>query len=297
MLPFMGDMLKLIWWVVIGLFRSRASLEAEILMLRHQLNVLQRKAPKRLAFNAFDRLVFASLYRIAPNILNALVIVKPDTVVRWHRSGFRLFWRWKSRRRGGRPTVPLEIRQLIREMSLANPLWGAPRILGELLKLGIDIGQTSVAKYMARHRRPPSQGWKTFIRNHADGIASMDLFVVPTLSFRLLYGLLILCHGRRQILWLGVTAQPSAEWIARQLTEACSWEWTPEYIVRDRDSAYGEIFTRRLRAMGIRDRPTAPKSPWQNGHTERLIGSLRRECLDHVVVFGERHPRHILLLY
>ena len=228
MLPFMGDMLKLIWWVVIGLFRSRASLEAEILMLRHQLNVLQRKAPKRLAFNAFDRLVIASLYRIAPNILNALVIVKPDTVVRWHRSGFRLFWRWKSRRRGGRPTVPLEIRQLIREMSLANPLWGAPRIHGELLKLGIDIGQTSVAKYMARHRRPPSQGWKTFLRNHADGIASMDLFVVPTLSFRLLYGLLILCHGRRQILWLGVTAQPSAEWIARQLTEACGWERTPK---------------------------------------------------------------------
>ena len=240
-------------------------------MLRHQLNVLQRKAPKRLAFNAFDRLVIASLYRIAPNILNALVIVKPDTVVRWHRSGFRLFWRWKSRRRGGRPTVPLEIRQLIREMSLANPLWGAPRIHGELLKLGIDIGQTSVAKYMARHRRPPSQGWKTFLRNHADGIASMDLFVVPTLSFRLLYGLLILCHGRRQILWLGVTAQPSAEWIARQLTEACGWERTPKYIVRDRNSAYGEIFTRRLRAMGIRDRPTAPKSPWQNGHTERLI--------------------------
>ena len=193
--------------------------------------------------------------------------------------------------------MPLEIRQLIREMSLANPLWGAPRIHGELLKLGIDIGQTSVAKYMARHRRPPSQGWKTFIRNHADGIASMDLFVVPTLSFRLLYGLLILCHGRRQILWLGVTAQPSAEWIARQLTEACGWEQTPKYIVRDRDSAYGEIFTRRLRAMGIRDRPTAPKSPWQNGHTERLIGSLRRECLDHVVVFGERHLRHILLLY
>ena len=122
-----------------------------------------------------------------------------------------------------------------------NPLWGAPRIHGELLKLGIDIGQTSVAKYMARHRRPPSQGWKTFIRNHADGIASMDLFVVPTLSFRLLYGLLILCHGRRQILWLGVTAQPSAEWIARQLTEACGWEQTPKYIVRDRDSAYSSV--------------------------------------------------------
>jgi hypothetical protein len=150
---------------------------------------------------------------------------------------------------------------------------------------------------MARHRKPPSQGWKTFLRNHADGIVSMDLFVVPTLSFRLLYGLLILWHGRRRILWLGVTAHPSAEWVARQLTEACGWEWNPSYIVRDRDRVYGETFTRRLRAMGIRDRPTAPRSPWQNGHTERLIGSIRRECLDHVVVFGERHLRHLLLSY
>jgi transposase InsO family protein len=164
-------------------------------------------------------------------------------------------------------------------MSLANPLWGAPRIHGELLKLGIEIGQTSVAKYMARHR------------------SSMDLFVVPTLSFRLLYGLLILCHGRRQSLWLGVTARPSAEWIARQLTEACGWDHIPRYIVRDRDSVYGNIFTRRLRGLGIRDRPTAPHSPWQNSHTERLIGSIRRECLDHVVVFGERHLRHVLLSY
>jgi len=182
-------------------------------------------------------------------------------------------------------------------MSLASPLWGAPRIHGELLKLGIEIGQTSVAKYIATHTRPPSQGWRTFLRNHADGIASIDLFVVPTLSFRLLFGLLIMLHGRRQMLWLGVTAHPTAEWIARQLTEACGWEPVPRYIIRDRDSVYGEIFKRRLHAMGIRDRPTAPRSPWQNGHTERLIGSIRRECLDHVVVFGERHLRHVLLSY
>src|SRR5450631_1323340 len=163
MLRLMGDMLKLIWWVVIGLFRSRASLEAEIVVPRHQLIVLRRKSPKRLAFRNFDRLIFASLYRIAPNVLNALVIVKPETVIRWHRAGFRLFWRWRSRSRGGRPKVPLEIRQLIRAMSLANPLWGAPRIHGELLKLGIEIGQTSVAKYMARHRRPhPKDGRHSF---------------------------------------------------------------------------------------------------------------------------------------
>jgi transposase InsO family protein len=293
----MGDILDLIWRAVVGLFRSRISLEAEILMLRHQLNVLRRKSPQRLAFGNLDRLVFAGLYQLVPAVVNAVVIVKPETVIGWHRAGFRSFWRWKSRCREGRPKVPREIRQLIRDMSLANPLWGAPRIHGELLKLGIDVGQTSVAKYMARYRRPPSQGWKTFLRNHADGIAAMDLFVVPTISFRLLYGLLILRHDRRQMLWLGVTAQPTAEWIARQLTEACGWEPAPRYIVRDRDRVYGEVFTRRLRAMGIRDRPTAPRSPWQNGHTERLIGSIRRECLDHVVVFGERHLRHLLLAY
>ena len=293
----MADMLKLIWRAVVGLFRSGASLEAENLTLRHQLNVLQRKLPKRVAFSGFDRLAFVTLYRIAPRIVDALAIVEPDTVIRWHRAGFRLFWRWKSRRLGGRPRVPLEIRQLIRKMSLANPLWGAPRIHGELIKLGIDVGQTSVAKYLVRRRRPPSQGWKTFLCNHADGIASIDLFVVPTLSFRLLYGLLILQHGRRQIAWLGVTAHPTAEWIAQQLTEAYGWEPAPKYLIRDRDCAYGEPFRRRLRAMGIRDRPIAPRSPWQNGHVERLIGSIRRECLDHVVVFGERHLRHILLSY
>ena len=190
-----------------------------------------------------------------------------------------------------------KIRQLIRDMSLANPLWGAPRIHGELLKLGIDVGQTTVAKYMAKRRRPPSQGWRTFLRNHADGIAAMDLFVVPTISFRLLYGLLIMQHRRRQILWLGVTAHPTAEWIARQLSESYGWAAAPRYIVRDRDAVYGDIFIRRLQAMGIRDRPIAARSPWQNGYAERLIGSIRRDCLDYVVVFGERHLRHLLESY
>jgi transposase InsO family protein len=202
-----------------------------------------------------------------------------------------------TRPRGGRPTVPLETRELIREMSIANPLWGAPRMHGELLKLGIEIGPTSVAKYMARRRGPPSQGWKTFLRDHAGSVAAMDLFVVPTISFRLLYGLLIMGHGRRQILWFGITSHPTAEWIANQITQACGWEQTPRYLIRDRDGAYGEVFIRRLRSMGIRDRPTSPHSPWQNGYTERLIGSIRRECLDHGVVFGELHLRHVLLSY
>jgi transposase InsO family protein len=293
----MGDLCRLIWCAVAGLFRSRAALQAEVLVLRHQLNVLRRKAPTRLTFSAADRVVFAGLYRLVPGVLDALKILKPETVIRWHRAGFRAYWRWKSRPRGGRPTTSAVVRQLIREMSAANPLWGAPRIHGELLKLGIDVGQTTVAKYMAKRRRPPSQGWKSFLRNHGDAITSMDLFVVPTISFRLLYGLLILRHSRRELLWLAVTSHPNADWIARQLTEACCWMEAPRYVVRDRDGAYGEAFIRRLKAMGIRDRPTAARSPWQNGYAERLIGSIRRDCLDHVVVFSEQHLRHLLISY
>ena len=179
-------------------------------------------------------------------------------MVKWHRAGFRLYWRWKSKARGGRPTVPLEIRKLIPEMSIANPLWGRRGSMEKLLKLGVDIGQTSVAKYMVRRRDPPSQGWRTFLRNHADGIAAMDMLVVPTISFRLLYGLLTMGHGRRHILWFGVTVHPTAEWIANQVTEARGWEQAPRYLIRDRDGAYGEVFIRRLRSIGIRDRPTSP---------------------------------------
>jgi transposase InsO family protein len=242
-------------------------------------------------------MVFAGLYGLMPSVRKALIILKPATVIAWHRAGFRAYWRWKSRPRGGRPRASAELRALIREMSIANPLWGAPRIHGELLKLGIDVGQTTVAKYMARKRRPPSQGWKTFLRNHADGIAAMDMFVVPTASFRLLFGLLILRHARRELLWLGVTSHPSARWIAQQLTEAYGWKEPPRYLIRDRDSAYGAVFIRRIRAMGIRDRPISARSPWQNAYAERLIGSIRRDCLDHVVVLGERHLHHLLHSY
>jgi hypothetical protein len=249
------ELLNLLRWILLDLFRSRSSLEGEVIALRHQLNVLRRSAPKRPTLKAFDRLIFILLYRLAPTVLEAVTIVQPETIVRWHRAGFRSFWCWKSRRRPGRPKVPLEIRQLIREMSLANPFWGAPRIHGELLKLGIDVGQTSVAKYMARHRRPPSQGWRTFLLNHADGIASIDLFVVPTISFRLLYGLLVLRHDRRRILWLAVTAHPTAEWIAQQVTEACGWESAPQYLIRDRDRVYGGVFTRRIRAIAFATDP------------------------------------------
>jgi transposase InsO family protein len=293
----MSDLIRLILAFLVDLFRSRAALEAEVLVLRQQIIVLRRGRPTRLPFLAVDRRVLGWVCRVFPDARDALAVVRPETVLRWHRAGFRSYWRWKSRHRPGRPAVSAEIRRLIHAMSIANPLWGAPRIHGELLKLGIDVGQTSVAKYMARRKGPPSQGWRTFVRNHADGIAAMDLFVVPTVSFRLLYGLLIMRHSRRQILWLGVTAHPTAEWLANQLTEACGWEPTPDHLIRDRDACYGEVFVRRVRFLGIRDQPISARSPWQNGHAERLIGSIRRECLDHIVVVGERHLRHVLLSY
>src|SRR6516164_8974640 len=278
-------------------FKSRVRVEAENAVLRHQLIVLKRNRRGRVRLTNHDRLFFIQLYRWFPSILQAVTIIRPETLVCWHRAGFRGYWRWKSRPLGGRPQIDPELRVLIRRMSRENPLWGAPRIHGELLKLGFEVAQSSVAKYMVKRRRPPSQGWRTFLRNHAPGIAAMDLFVVPTISFRLLYGLLIMQHRRRQILWLGVTAHPTAEWIARQLSESHGWAAAPRYIVRDRDAVYGDIFIRRLQAMGIRDRPIAARSPWQNGYAERLIGSIRRDCLDYVVVFGERHLRHLLESY
>jgi len=182
-------------------------------------------------------------------------------------------------------------------MSIENSLWGAPRIHGELLKLGFEVAQSSVAKYMVKRRGPPSQGWRTFLRNHAPDIAAMDLFVVPTIGFDLLYAYIIVRLDRRELVWISVTTHPTAEWVARQITEAFPWNEAPRYMIRDRDRIYGPVVTRRLRAMGIRDKPIAPASPWQNGFAERLIGSIRRECLDHVIVLGELHLRRILKSY
>src|SRR5712671_4459961 len=182
-------------------------------------------------------------------------------------------------------------------MSVENPLWGAPRIHGELLKLGFEVAQSSVAKYMVKRRGPPSQGWRTFLRNHAPDIAAMDLFVVPTIGFDLLYAFVIVRLGRRDLVWTNVTANPTAEWVARQITQAFPWDEAPHHLIRDRDRIYGSVVTRRLRAMGIRDKPTAPASPWQNGVVERLIGSIRRKCVDHIIVLGEVHLRQILQSY
>ena len=284
--------------LVASLFKSKSRLEAENAALRQQLIVLRRKAHGRVRLSRGDRLFFVQLYRWFPSILKVITIIRPETLVRWHRAGFRRYWRWKSRSPGGRPPIGAELRALIRRMSLENPLWGAPRIHGELLKLGFAVAQSSVAKYMARRSSDPSgQSWATFVRNHAPQIAAMDLFVAPTIGFDLLYALIIVQLDRRELVWVNVTAHPTAEWIARQITEAFPWNEAPRYLIRDRDRTYGSVVRRRLRAMGIRDKPISAGSPWQNCFAERLIGSIRRECVDHLVVFGEQHLRRVLRSY
>lgn len=293
----MFEIVRALWWFLISFLKSRRQLEAEILALRHQVNVLRRSAPRRPRLGSADRILFAWLYRLWPGITDLIVIVQPETVVRWHRRGFKAFWRWKSRCAPGRPRIPREIRDLIREVSAANRLWGAPRVHGELLKVGVDVAQSTVARYVVKGRRPPSQSWKTFLRNHADGVASIDFFVAPTAAFKLLFGVVILRHDQRQLVHVAVTAHPTADWIARQTSEAFPWDTAPSYLIRDRDGAYGQVFKRRIGAMGIRDRPTAPRSPWQNAYVERLIGSIRRECLDHLIIIGEAHLRHVLRAY
>jgi transposase InsO family protein len=278
-------------------FKSKIRLAAENAALRHQLIVLRRKLRGRVQLANSDRWFLVQLYRWFPSILKVLTIIRPETLVRWHRAGFRSYWRWKSRSLGGRPQIEADLRALIRRMSIENPLWGAPRIHGELLKLGFKVAQSSVAKYMVKRRGPPSQEWRTFLCNHAPDIAAMDLFVVPTIGFSLLYAFVIVRLDRRNLVWINVTTNPTADWIARQITEAFPWDDAPKYLIRDRDRIYGAVVPRRLRAMGIRDKPTAPASPWQNGFAERLIGSIRRECLDHIIVFGEAHLRRALRSY
>jgi transposase InsO family protein len=287
--------LRLLGTLVAYLFKSRRQPKVENLFLRHQLNITLRRAPQRLPLGACDRALLICMTRFFQNLLGLSRVVQPETILRWHRAGFRAYWRWKSRGRAGRHRLSRELRELIRQMSKENPLWGAPRIHGELLKLGFELAQSTVSKYMIRHEGwPPSQ---TFLRNHGDAIAAIDLCVVPTLTFERLFAFLVIGHSGRQLLWLAVTRRPTAEWLAQQIVDAFPWDGAPAYLVRDNDRAYGLVFTSRVRAMGIRDRPISPGSPWQNSYVERLIGTLRRDCLDHVLIFGERHLRKVLILY
>ena len=283
----MLSVLLLFLSTLFSVFRSRAALQVEILALRHQIGVLRRSS-KRPNLTVADRVFWAWLSGVWTDWRSALVIVKPQTVIAWHRKGFRLFWTWKVRRgRIGRPTVSREVRDWIRTMSRENPLWGAPRIHGELLKLGIDVGETSVGKYMIRHRKPPTQTWRTFLDNHIRQLVSVDFFTVPTIRFQVLYVFLVLAHERGLILHFNVTAHPTAEWTAQQLRNAFPWDTAPRYLLRDRDRIFGDDFTQQVRDMGMEQVLCAPQSPWQRAYVERVIGTIRRECLDHVIIFSE----------
>jgi putative transposase len=272
-------------------------LAIENLALRQQLAVYKRTAP-RPRLRTTDRLFWVGLARVWTGWRQALVIVSPTTVLRWQRRRFRAYWtRLSGRPTGGRPPVNAEIKTLVTRMAAANPLWGAPRIHGELLKLGIDVAERTVSRLLTKRRTPPSQSWRTFLANHVGDLVSLDFFTVPTARLRVLFVLVVLAHQRRRVVHFNVTEHPTAHWTAQQIVDAFPEDSAPAYLLRDRDSVYGHVFRQRVKGIGIDEILTAPQSPWQNPFAERLIGSIRRECLDHVLVLGERHLRRTLTRY
>jgi transposase InsO family protein len=272
-------------------------MELESLALRHQLTVYQRTRPKP-RLKPADRLFWAWLSRVWSGWQEALVFVQPATVIEWQRKRFRQHWTRRSRRqKPGRPAIPVEIRRLIRRMSQVNSGWGAPRIAGELAELGIGVAEATVRKYMLRRRKPPSPTWRALLTNHAEDLVAINFFVVPTIRFRVLFVLVVLAHHRRRVLHFNVTENPAAQWTAQQIAEAFPWGEVPRYLLRDRDGVYGKHFRDRVRGMGIEEVTIAPQSPWHNAYAERLIGSVRRECLDHVIVLNEEHLRRVLRSY
>jgi len=289
--------LEAIYLLVRGLLSDRARLAAENLALRQQVAALKQRKP-RPKLRRWDRVFWVWLSRLWAEWRSALIVVQPETVTRWHRQGFRLYWWWKSKHGPvGRPRIETDLRNLIRRMARENPLWGAPRIGSELRLLGYQAADSTVAKYMPRQRKPPSPNWRTFLTNHGGEIAAIDFFRVPTARFRVLSCCLILRHARRRTVHFNVTAHPTAAWTAQQVVEAFPYDERPRYLLRDRDGIYEEGFRCRVRRMGIQEVLIAPRAPWQNPYIDRLIGSLRRECLDHVVVLGEAHLRRLLSAY
>jgi putative transposase len=291
MLALMGSLLRLL--VSPANLRDIA---LENLALRQQLAVFKRKCP-RPRLRRVDRFFWVWLSRCWKDWQRTLVIVRPETVVAWHRQGFRLFWSRISRRKSGRPEASPVIRALILKMAAANPLWGAPRIHGELLKLGVEISERTVSRLMPKNRKPPSQTWRAFLNNHVQDLVSVDFFTVPTVNFRMLFVFVVLAHHRRRIVHFNVTEHPTAGWTGQQMVEAFPEDTAPRYLLRDRDKIYGYEFRERMQSMSIEEVLSAPASPWQRAYVERLIGSIRRDCLDHVIVQAEGHLRKILRSY
>ncbi len=276
---------------------DRAELAAENLALRQQLAVLKDRT-KQPRLRKRDRIFWVWLSRLWTGWRSALLILRPATVVAWHRQGGKLYWRWKSRTgKVGRPRIDAEIRNLIQRMSRENPLWGAPRIQSELALLGYSVADSTVDKYRICQPNPPSQTCRTFLDNHVRDIVAVGFFTVPTATFRILFTFIILHHDRRLLLHFNVTAQPTADWTAQQVVEAFPFDEAPRFLICDRDRVYGSVFRERVKNMGVEEVLIAPRSPWQNPYAERLIGSIRRECLDHVIVLNERHLRRILRSY
>jgi transposase InsO family protein len=282
-----------------ALFRSQLSIRAENIALRHQLAVYQRTV-KRPIIRPEDRILWSWLSRCWARWRDVLVFVRPATVIAWQRKRFRDHWaRLSGARKPGRPRISEEVRELIRTISSANPLWGTPRIVGELGKLGIEVAKSTVDKYRVRSRNAPSPTWNAFLKSHLNELVSIDFLVVPTIQFKLLYVLIVLAHSRRKVLHFNATSHPKALWTAQQIVEAFPWDGAPKYLLRDRDAIYGGEFRKRIDAMGIEQVLSAPRSPWQNPFVERFIGTLRRDCLDHdhVVALNECHLRRIVARY
>jgi putative transposase len=280
-----------------AVLRSRLALQLEVLALRHQLAVYQR-AGRRPRLTPADRVLWAWLSRAWSGWQAALVFVRPRTVITWQRKRFRAHWTRLSRQgKPGRPPVAKAIKGLIRQMSASNPAWGSPRIVGELRKLGIEVAKSTVEKYMSRRRQPPSPTWRAFLATHVTDLISLDFFTVATVRFEVLFVLVILAHDRRRVLQFNITAHPTAEWTAQQVVEAFPWATAPRFLLRDRDGVYGVGFRKRVASLGIAEVVTAARSPWQSPYVERMIGSIRRECLDRVIVLHARHLRRVLSSY
>ncbi|MCF6284855.1 MAG: integrase core domain-containing protein [Candidatus Hydrogenedentes bacterium] len=293
----MKEVTLLVIAILTSCFKSRASLQAENVALRHQLCVFQRSV-RRAKVRPADRILWSFLSRVWPGWKDALLFVKPETVIGWQCKRFKKHWAQLSKNgKPGRPAISKEVQELIRTMSRMNPTWGSPHIMGELAMVGVAVAKSTIEKYMVKTDKPPSQTWRTFLTNHAKDLVSIDFLVVPTIRFKMLYVLVFLSVDRRRIIHFAVTEHPTAAWAAQQAVEAFPWDSAPKYLLRDRDGIFGDLFRARIKNMGIEEVLTAPRSPWQNPYSERLNGSIRRECLDHVIVFGEGHLRRILKSY